>query len=158
MARRQPQGPSWQVDRQKSVITRLMKNTILCPTDFSHSSNQALQYALDLAHQLDAKLLILHVKPPAPALPGDSATSGEEEGAVPLLPGLSSESCEYMERTGDPADAIVQTARDFGAAQIVMGSHGRRGHNRVLLGSTAEAVVHRASCPVTVVKNESIDA
>ena len=51
-----------------------------------------------------------------------------------------------------PADAIIQTAQDKGCDTIVMGSHGRRGIGRLLLGSQAAEVLARASVPVLVVK------
>jgi nucleotide-binding universal stress UspA family protein len=53
---------------------------------------------------------------------------------------------------GDPADAIIRTVESDGADMIVMGTHGRRGISRLLMGSVAEAVVRRAPCPVLTVK------
>ena len=53
---------------------------------------------------------------------------------------------------GDPAEAIVQQAEAEHADMIVMGTHGRTGLTRMLMGSVAEAVVRRAACPVLTVK------
>ena len=54
--------------------------------------------------------------------------------------------------SGDPATAIVRTARDLGADLIIMGTHGRTGLSHILLGSVAEKVVRHASCPVLTVR------
>jgi len=55
---------------------------------------------------------------------------------------------------GDPRDMILRTATELGADMIVMGTHGRRGIPRLVLGSVAEEVVRRATCPVVTVRQE----
>ena len=62
---------------------------------------------------------------------------------------------EHRLITGDPATALVRLDDDEDAELIVMGSHGRTGLTRLLMGSVAEAVVRRASCPVLTVKSEA---
>jgi len=62
---------------------------------------------------------------------------------------------EVVARQGDPATTIVEEARDWQADLIVVGSHGRTGIQRLLLGSVAQAVVSRASCSVEVVRRHS---
>ena len=64
-------------------------------------------------------------------------------------------SVEVVARQGDPATTIVEEARDWQADLIVVGSHGRTGIQRLLLGSVAQAVVSRASCSVEVVRRHS---
>jgi nucleotide-binding universal stress UspA family protein len=58
----------------------------------------------------------------------------------------------YRLVTGDPATSVVQAAEEEGADFIVVGSHGRTGLGRLLMGSVAEAIVRHAKCPVVTVK------
>jgi nucleotide-binding universal stress UspA family protein len=57
-----------------------------------------------------------------------------------------------MLRTGDARDVIVDVAKEIGADLIVMGTHGRRGVRRALLGSIAEGVLRTAHCPVLTIR------
>lgn len=57
--------------------------------------------------------------------------------------------------TGRPADTVCDVAKEVGADQIVVGSHGRRGFERLILGSVAERIIRLAECPVLVVKSAS---
>jgi nucleotide-binding universal stress UspA family protein len=58
--------------------------------------------------------------------------------------------------TGEPRDLIVQTATKLGADLIVMGTHGRRGFRRLMLGSVAESISRAAPCPVLLVRAEEV--
>jgi nucleotide-binding universal stress UspA family protein len=60
--------------------------------------------------------------------------------------------CEHHLLAGDPAEAIIRTAEQEGVDIIVIGTHGRTGLTRLLMGSVAEAIVRRATCPVLTVK------
>ncbi len=131
-------------------------NKILFPTDFSHSSDAALALATSLARDTGAKLLIAHVEEPPVAYGGGEMYYGIpeplEEDLRKMLkevtPNDSSVPYEHHLVTGDPASAIVRLAKDEDVDLIVMGTHGRTGLLRMLMGSVAEAVVRRAPCPV----------
>lgn len=131
---------------------------ILCPVDFSDSCQRALELAVALARRDEAEVTALHVyvpPPPQPELLPTLVPPFEE-----LRPKLLSELRAFVEpvsegvaftlglTSGDPAREIVQTASSAGADLIVIGTHHRRGLERWLLGSTAELVMRRATCPV----------
>jgi nucleotide-binding universal stress UspA family protein len=119
---------------------------ILFATDFSSGSEQAARIARDYARQLGARLHLLHVVWPAadPApRPRLQALAAELGADVPVVPAVES---------GMPvADRIVDYAERHGVDLIVVGTHGRTGFSRALIGSVAERVVRTASCPVLTV-------
>lgn len=134
-------------------------NTILVPTDFSNASEEALRWATSLARDTGAKLVIAHVEEAPMAYAGelpltpDEATRDElRRSLAQTAPADSSVSYEHKLLVGEPATAIVDLAEREHADLIVMGSHGRKGITRLLMGSVAEAVVRKAKCPVLTVK------
>lgn len=134
-------------------------NKILVPTDFSHTGDAALEYAASLAKEHGAQLLIVHVQELPRVYAGDmyygiAEPSTEEvlgmlrdvkpvDGQIPV---------EYRLLSGEPSEAIVRLSDDEHVDMIVVGSHGRTGFSRALLGSVAEAIVRKAHCPVVVCK------
>ncbi len=151
-------------DRAASLQLR----TILLPTDFSGCANYALPYAAAIARATNATIICVHVvEPIAPAvgytglaepLPIADISEQLEDSAERELPKLGEcEECdglnveEVMVR-GDAAAEIVRVAEEREVDLIVISSHGRTGLGRILFGSTAEAVVRHANCPVLVVK------
>lgn len=132
--------------------------TILFATDFSSASDEALPHAEALARQAGARLLIVHVEEPPLAYGGGELYYGiPEPDSARILAMLeavkpASKDLPYVHRMalGDPAAEIVRLAADEGAELIVLGTHGRTGMLRFLMGSVAEAVVRRATCPVMV--------
>jgi universal stress protein A len=139
-----------------------MIQKILFPTDFSAASNAALRYAVSLARQSDALLLVLHVEPPSvPPLgtvaPPADHMDEEEEALVTLLTTIVAAdnkkvSHEFRNVRGDPAEVIVRVAQQEHVDLIVMATSGRTGLRRMLMGSVAEAVVRQAPCPVLSLK------
>lgn len=135
--------------------------TILHPTDFSEGSDQAFRLACSLARDNGARLVVLHVLPVPGVVHavGVIPTGGEErnQGAWELLhqiqPGDSRIQVEHQLAEGDPTVEILRTARETAADAIVLGTHGRTGLARLLMGSVAEQVVRGANCPVITVKN-----
>jgi nucleotide-binding universal stress UspA family protein len=131
---------------------------ILFPTDFSTASDAALPHAEVLAKQKSASLLILHVEEPPLAYGGGELYYGlpepSSERILKMLedvkPSDPSIPCTHRLTMGDPAGEIVRIAAEEGAEMIVLGTHGRSGMTRMLMGSVAEAVVRRAPCPVLV--------
>jgi len=140
---------------------------ILCPTDFSPFSDLALRHALALAWQFKASLKILHVVPHV-FLEADSIY-----GAAPwlLTPEVRLNADEAMRdfirparerkihleteiREGDPWREIHDAAWQMAAGLVVMGTHGRGGLDRFLLGSVAEKLIRRLPCPVLSVCHE----
>lgn len=135
---------------------------IVFPTDFSHCSEAALEYATALARESGAKLIIVHAEDPPVAYGGGEAYYGILEPDHQELSRMLQEirpsdpevHCEHRLLHGErsPASEIIQLAEDEQADMIVMGSHGRTGVSRFLMGSIAEAVVRRAGCPVLIIK------
>ena len=147
--------------------------SILLPTDFSHCAESALPYAADLARQMKARLVCLHVveramptvgyAPVAEALPTIDLSLQLEESATRELPKLGArEECAGLDVEevlvhGDASAEIVRVAKERDIDLIVISSHGRTGWGRMLFGSTAESVVRHAHCPVLVVKPKGRD-
>jgi len=135
-------------------------HTILHPTDFSDRSEFAFRMACSLARDYHARLVVLHVWSRPMLLYGEvEPVVDSEEYRIEAQRQLdnfeSSDSGIRMERKlveGDAVPGILHEAEEQGADLIVMGMHGRTGLNRLLMGSTAEHVVRRASCPVLTVK------
>jgi nucleotide-binding universal stress UspA family protein len=134
--------------------------TILHPTDFSEPSANAFGFACTLARALNARLLVLHVYPP-PICHGEVVARRQPNGFHELLwkelrAVLSPEPqvcVEHMLEEGDAASEILRVARKVPCDLIVMGTHGRTGLGRLLMGSVAERVLRRAPCPVLAVKS-----
>src|SRR5262249_29189019 len=137
--------------------------TILCPTDFSNCSANALQLASSLARDHRARLVILHVIPRSAVTVGEAlvppqidkirAEARERLDALPIRRlGLLA---ERRLADGDPAEVILHFARENSAELIVMGTHAQPGLNRVLMGSVAERVVRNTPCPVLTVTTPS---
>jgi nucleotide-binding universal stress UspA family protein len=138
---------------------------ILIAVDGSTRSFDAARAGFDLAAELSAQVATIHVfEPPVPysgeiGLPADEllqvANSDDENVAEALGRSVHvPEGTTHMVRIGQPADVIVQAAKDWPADLIVIGSHGRSGFGRVLLGSVAESVAREAPCPVLVVRKD----
>lgn len=140
-----------------------MGKHLLVPVDGSPQSVDARQFVS--AEWDDAEVTLLHVIDPVTATPRPSAIPGgseewfEEmrEAAAQLLENARAAFDEETEvrtrvEVGRPAETIVTVAGEGGIDHVVMGSHGREGISRVILGSTAEYVVRRSPVPVTIVR------
>ena len=142
----------------------MLPKHILVPTDLSEGAEQALGYACELARKLGAQVHLLNVIGiPAlgvPELGLAMAGSTMDQMIVDnqrAIEALADRRClaergQVLVRSGDARDVIVQTAKDLSADLIVMGTHGRRGISRALLGSVAETVVRSAPCAVLTVR------
>jgi universal stress protein A len=141
--------------------------TILAPIDFSDTAAQALGVAKSLARDHHAKLVLMTAPPWQPTPP-------VTEAYVPELddPRQLEESRRLLEQAanaitdlpvdtrlvmGGPGPAIIAAAKDCQADLIVMGTHGRTGLFRVLLGSVAEYVLRHAPCPVLTIKPQTAE-
>ncbi len=133
---------------------------ILFPTDFSHTGDAALALATSMARDTGATLLIIHVEEPPMAYGGGEMYYGVPEPDIRELKTMLSEvkpsdpEVPYKHRlvNGHPAHAIVQLAESEDVDLIVMGTHGRSGLSRLLMGSVAEHVMRKAPCPVLTYK------
>ena len=134
---------------------------ILVPTDFSETSEAALRYGIALSRRFAARIHLLNV----PDHPGRAAEAEYPIGIFETMQNaaydrlrqlLTEEELNELQpacamRIGEPADEIVRYAHEHAVDLTVMGTHGREGVMRAVLGSVAETVVRRASCPVLTV-------
>jgi nucleotide-binding universal stress UspA family protein len=143
-------------------------NRILVAVDFSAPSKAAAENALDLARKLKSKVDFLHVfddRPPI-GIPGaivdiphyaqDVAknASTQLENFVKAL-NINGVDVSTRVRAGVPAREILDAAKELGAQLLVLGTHGRTGIARAVLGSQAEMILRRATIPVLVLHSEA---
>src|SRR5262245_10843824 len=137
--------------------------TILHPTDFSPRSQAAFEMACSLARERQARLVLLHVvevpltvpsgvmtAPPAP-LPETEKDAAWTKIKAMKAPD-SSIALDQRVVMGDVGTSILDIAKEVRADLIVLGTHGRTGLSRLLMGSVAEKVVRNAACPVLTLK------
>lgn len=143
-----------------------MFNTILVPTDGSELATKAIKAAVEFAKMTHAKLIGLAVAEPYPFSPlGETAfvpdVAGYEKGMqeaaqshVNQVAALAKEGdveCQtYTALSFDPSEEIIKAAKQYGCDVIVMASHGRRGLDRLLLGSQTQKVLAHSTIPVLV--------
>lgn len=136
---------------------------ILCATDFSDASKNALRYANEFARSMDATVVILHIVEPRPITTDMSVayipieTDLEKAAEDDLAQLVVDEKYKGITATrivliGEASEMILQQAKTQDVDLIILGSHGRSGLSRLLMGSVAEAVVRKAPCPVLIVK------
>ena len=138
---------------------------VLCPIDFSEPARAAMQTAADVCRQLGGELTLFH----AYELPGYTLPEGSVVVSPKMLQELADQAEAHLAEwkrlaegmgaarvstvkgVGEPAAEIAELADEGGFDLIVVGTHGRTGFRHALLGSVAERVVRRASCPVLTV-------
>lgn len=145
---------------------------ILCPIDFSEFSVRAYRYALSLAEHYRAKVVALHVlelwRYPSAGFAASAALYDEfcqavHESAKEKLQEFVKNHTdnevqpELLVQQGTAPDSILSFSRTQKADVIVMGTHGQRGYDRLMLGSVTDRVMRRATCPVLVVSNPPPD-
>jgi nucleotide-binding universal stress UspA family protein len=128
---------------------------ILVPMDWSEPSHRAFHLAVSLAREHDAQLTLLHVVP-LPALmygpPPESYLDHLHEELCRRRPNDQTVRVRHLVTERALVAAILNATRESGCDLIVMGTHGRRGLHRLLMGSVAEEVVRRAPCPALTVR------
>lgn len=141
-----------------------MFKRIAIAVDESEPAAQAVEVAIGLAAVLGSQVALVHVVDPTLALapeggiPASELLSDLRLGGEGLLLEMSERiaaggrPAEAVLREGKPADEVLAAARDWGAELIVLGTQGRSRLERLLLGSTAEAVLRQAPCPVLTVR------
>jgi nucleotide-binding universal stress UspA family protein len=135
--------------------------TILHPTDFSELAGYGFQLACALARDYEARLIVCHVYQPPPVVYGEFGMAPPPPNDAPdslrdrlgrVRPAGEEVDVQHYLLEGDAADEIVGLANDSQCDLIVMGTHGRTGLGRLLMGSVAEQVMRKAPCPVLTVK------
>lgn len=144
---------------------------ILCPIDFSDLSDETLEIALQLAEKYEASFHILYVLSRPNfydwSLTGMSTTvmdnwfeetKKEVTAKIHALVEIVKKDHPALTLTSeineliDPSEGIIEVAEKFKADLIILGSHGRKGLNRILMGSVAESVLRHAPCGVMIYK------
>ncbi len=144
---------------------------ILCPTDFSDFSRRALEHAAAAARWYEAEVAVVYVHPlmappppEMPYLPGPEPLTREQKVRAkadlrafvqPVRDTGVPVEVELVE--GEPAAEIVNAATRDGVDLVVMGTHGRSGFERLVLGSVTERVLRKAPCPVLTVSRPAVD-
>jgi nucleotide-binding universal stress UspA family protein len=151
---------------QPKAVPEFRVNRILLATDFSRGAAAAAHWAAALSRALQAELVILHVLDltvfGVAGLPAHTGTAQLMAEAIPRLHAKAAEDMTHLEaqlhpaRTmiteGLPREAILQASAEVEADLIVMGTRGRTGLARVLLGSVAEHVVRHSLVPVLTIR------
>jgi nucleotide-binding universal stress UspA family protein len=142
---------------------------ILVPTDFGPGSDHALAYAAALAKAIGSDIIVMHAyeipmigfpdgaflaTPEIASRLSDSAQLGLNK-SVDLL-AKSGVAVTSVLKQGPTWQTIISTAKELSATMIVMGTHGRHGLPRALLGSVAEKIVRSAHCPVLTVHTDDV--
>jgi len=150
------------------VTTRISLSNILFATDFSEVSKAALPYAADLARWYLGKIFVTHVVPyepflsvPLEPIPMDidfywnrEKQNMAEFSSMSSLAGIVHE--EILER-GELWSVIADVIEKKKIDLVVMGTHGRKGLRKVVLGSAAEKIYRQAKCPVLTVGPEAVE-
>ncbi|GAB6177188.1 universal stress protein [Desulfobaculum senezii] len=143
-------------------------NKILCAVDFSDYSPSVAEYAQALAKCMSAEVVVLYVAPSLNQYVGFHVPPSSIETFVgEIVSGAESTMNEFIEKnftdvpvtgrvgTGYAAEEILEAAQTEGVDMIVIGTHGRKGIDRILFGSVAEKVVKSAACPVLTIRPEA---
>ncbi len=135
-------------------------HTILCPFDFSDASRKAVRYAHEFAVTMRAQIFLLNVVdiPIESILNNVQLDEDLEKSALENLDVVKNEllseglMVESAVKIGDPAEVIIDQAAKLDVNLIIMGSHGKKGLSRLIMGGVAEMVLRKADCPVLIVK------
>ena len=135
--------------------SQMNNDTILCPIDFSACSEVALELAGRLAEPKKSKVILLSVTDPAKSEPtslADAFTKNARSRLENRLLADEALTVEHLNLKGNPAEVILHIAKAKKADMIVMGTHGRSGWSKLMMGSVAQEVMKEAHCPVITVR------
>jgi nucleotide-binding universal stress UspA family protein len=138
---------------------RIVLKNILLTTDFSSSSEAALPFALAFARLYEAHLTVLHVLPPEPLMamipPAQDKAAFEQarRRLSEFVPAsvIAELPCQFSVRRGHLENVIPELIAEGDIDLVVLGTHGRRGLKKVVLGSGAEKIYRSATCPVLTI-------
>ncbi len=137
--------------------------SILCPLDFSDASKNAFRYACEFARSMGSKIYLLHIVEPRPIAADMTLTyipveedleKAAREDIEPLAQEAREKGIDVQVDVviGIPSEVILHQIVESDASMLIMGSHGKTGLSRLLMGSVAEGVVRKAKVPVLIVK------
>jgi len=143
---------------------------ILFPVDFTFSTDKILPYVREMAQTFDAKLYIIHVVRSAEEFAGfdmgaawySSLERDLMKGAEKSMKRLAAEKLDDLGEVdthiavGDVVDEIINYVKKQGIDMIIIGTHGRKGLEKVMFGSVAEGVIKEAPCPVLTINPHTI--
>jgi nucleotide-binding universal stress UspA family protein len=154
-------------------MTNMAFKKILVPTDFSEYSQRGICAAVEMGRHFDSDLYFINVWPPEFIFEEELKANVDESFKRKLEAakenreqklrdfvtqfGVSDLRTHYLIKSGPPYLEIIIAARELGVDLIVIGSHGLTGLKSVLIGSVAEKVVRKASCPVMTIKPEGFE-
>ncbi len=155
-------------DTEATMITT-KPHRILVPTDFSETAGHALRYASDLALRIGASLTVVYSDAFIPPIDYTAAVGAWDEFSLANLKGRAEGELQQhaaanidpamrydtIVRVAAPLDGILAQASESGAGMIVMGTHGRTGFRRLIIGSITEATMRKAEIPVIAVPSGS---
>lgn len=148
-------------ERRLETIMKMIQH-ILCPTDFSATSEKAVKYAEELAIEAGAELTLLH----AFETPATWSLAGQTHPRDPRLEAqlndvlsgsAHSHRIHRSLHAGSPGEVICWMAQDRNCDLIVLGTHGRTGLRHLLFGSVAEHVLRHARCPIVAIRDRDPD-
>jgi len=144
----------------EDFYSRVRFRNILYATDFSPASQLAIRYAVPLARRYGSQIFVLHVIPAAgvptePSAHGLKSIEAEDTetiaSMVKLEPRLKGIPHEFIVRKGDIWTETARIIEEKAISLVLMGTHGRSGASKVIMGSVAEEIFRKASCPVLTV-------
>lgn len=152
---------------QEQQLNKIAFNRILMATDFSPASRRALDYAVAIARRYNAEISLVHAIPPAPRkpiamdpLPGElnleQLEAEEEMETLVQIAHLEDVSHKVMLTIGDAGDVISSIVERDHPDLLVLGTHGRGAIKQLVLGSVAEQVLRRVTCPVLTVGSKAM--
>ena len=158
--------PVFTVRKEATHAPSQLMRRILVPIDFSDASERALQHAYELAMTYGAEILVVHaieevILPMAYGIEpkqvdADAVRPDVEQALADLLSKhVGIEHAQAQVRVGYPPEELLDTVKEEDIDLVVMGTHGRQGLNRLLMGSVAERIVRHAPCPVLTLQHES---
>lgn len=127
------------------------RKKIICAVDFSASSDAVVHYAASM-HCCDAELIVLSVVPRGERENGMLRKQLHEFSRYSDILSENKALALFTLEHGEPAAAILNYAKEHHVDMIILGSHGTTAIARLLVGSTAEAVLRHAACPVVILK------
>jgi len=151
--------------RHETPLERLQIKNILCPLDFSEFSQRAFNFAANIARHFQSRLFVQHVVQIPPNtytedaglntsrkfLQAELYNSGHELRRLIEGAGVEPSEIVTLLHEGGVRNRILETIQEQRIDLLVMGTHGRKGFNRLVHGSVAERIIHEATCPVLVV-------
>ena len=146
-------------------MTTTRPKRILVPTDFSETASHAMRYASELARRIGARLIVVYCDLFVPPVDFSATAGGWDECSFDRLKAAAEDDLrreakanidpsvpyDIVVRVAPPIEGILAQAAESGVGMIVMGTHGRTGFRRLIIGSVTEAVMRKAEVPVVVV-------